>query len=120
MDKDGPVGAPRWASKCTHDNEDISELLADTETLLARNRDYEDDSGQSNAESNTPKAYVVSAKVETFLKTAFGTTLNYAARYKQLAKISSPDTKWAKTSVPPLFMASILPKKNSKRRLMHL
>ena len=51
MDKDEPVGATRWASKRNRDDEDISELLANTETLLAHNGDYEDDSGQA-----TPRA----------------------------------------------------------------
>ena len=57
---------------------------------------------------------MVLAKGEAFLKTTFGTTLDYAVRCKQLAKIGSPDTKWVKTSVLPPFMASILPKETVK------
>ena len=34
MDKDRAMDAPRWASKRTHDDKDVSESLADTETLL--------------------------------------------------------------------------------------
>ena len=74
----------------------------------------EDDSGQSDAEGNTPKACAVPAKGQAFLEATFGIKLDYTARHKHLAKIGFPDTKWMKTPSLPPVMACILPKETIK------
>ena len=114
-EKDGAVDAPLRANKRSREDENVVEPQDDAESLLTRDGEVsEDDSGQSDAEGNTPKAYAVSAEGEAFLEATFGTKLDYTARRKQLAKIGSPDTKWVKTPSLPPVMASILPKETIK------
>ena len=77
-EKDGAVDAPRWANKRTREDEDV---ITEAETLLTCDgKVSEEDSGQSDTEGNTPKAYAVSAEGEAFLETTFGTKLEYIAR----------------------------------------
>ena len=93
-EKDGAVDAPLRANKRSREDENVVEPQDNAESLLTRDGEVsEDDSGQSDAEGNTPKAYAVSAEGEAFLEATFGTKLDYTARRKQLAKIGSPDTK---------------------------
>ena len=92
-EKDGAVDAPLRANKRSREDENVVEPQDDAESLLTRDGEVsEDDSGQSDAEGNTPKAYTVSAEGEAFLEATFGTKLDYTARRKQLAK-SAPRTQ---------------------------
>ena len=92
-EKDGAVDAPLRANKRSREDENVVEPQDDAESLLTRDGEVsEDDSGQSDAEGNTPKAYAVSAEGEAFLEATFGTKLDYTARRKQLAK-SAPRTQ---------------------------
>ena len=107
--------APLRANKRSREDENVIEPQDDAESLVTRDGEVsEDDSGQSDAEGNTPKAYAVSAEGKAFLEATFGTKLDYTARRKHLAKIGSPDTKWVKTPSLPPVMASILPKETIK------
>ena len=113
-DKKGAADTCR-RNKRPHDDKDTDKLEPNTEAHHAHDGESnEDDSGTSDVESNTPKAYAVSVEGEAFLETTFGSKLDYAKRRKQVDKIGSPDTKWVKTPVLPLVMASILPKETVK------
>ena len=114
-DKEGTGDAPHRKNKRPRDDEDAGKSEADAETPCARDGELsEDDSGLSDAEGNTPKAYAVSPEGEAFLETTFGSQLDYAARRKQVIKIGLPDTKWVKTPMLSPVMASILPKETVK------
>ena len=57
-EKDGAVDAPLRANKGSREDENVVEPQDDAESLLTRDGEVsEDDSGQSDAEGNTPKAY---------------------------------------------------------------
>ena len=114
-EKDGAVDAPFRENKRSCEDENLVEPQDDAESLLSHDGEVsEDDSGQSDAEGNTPKAYAVSTEGKAFLDATFGKKLDYTARCKHLAKIGSPDTKWVKTPSLPPVMASILLKKKIK------
>ena len=61
--------APLRANKRSREDENVIEPQDDAESLVTRDgKVSEDDSGQSDAEGQYPKAYAVSAEGEAFLK----------------------------------------------------
>ena len=65
--------APLRANKRSCEDENVVEPQDDAESLLTHDGEVsKEDSGQSDAEGNTPKAYAVSAEGEAFLEATFG------------------------------------------------